>query len=88
MDSALVVLTLTLGALLLALWVVHLRRDLARRAGRSQEWAGGNADPQVWTSQVRCLECHATGALMSREGGRLWHTCMACGARHERQHRA
>lgn len=87
MDRTVVVLTLVVGAALLAAWIVRLRQDLRRRSARASEW-DGRSEAEVWTSQVRCLECHATGALMSREDGRLWHTCMACGARHERQHRA
>ncbi|WP_341252083.1 hypothetical protein [Euzebya pacifica] len=81
----LVAAALVAAVVLGGLWVAHLRRDVARRAARGSEWTGqGEGGQNLWTSSVRCIECHASGAVISRERGQLWHTCMACGARHAR----
>lgn len=89
MDSA-VVAGAALGLLVLgALWVSGLRRDTRRRAGRAAEWTADDGDAaELWTSAARCLSCGASGAILSREDGQLWHTCMACGRRHTREHQA
>ncbi len=83
----LIVVAGAVGAFLSVLWVSHLRRDLRRRGGRSAEWEGLSDHGDLWTSAARCPECHAAGALLSREDDVLWHTCMACGHHHTRQTR-
>lgn len=88
MDPLITAVALLGGLVLGGLWLVHLRRDVSRRRARSSEWDGDDSDAeQLWTSQARCLACRARGALLTRESGQLWHTCMACGDRHVRSHR-
>ena len=75
------------AVVLVVLWVVHLRRDLRRRAGRAAEFEGVEGRGTLWTTAARCPDCHAAGALLSEEAGQLWHTCLARGHRHRRETR-
>lgn len=75
------------GGVLLGLWVSHLRRDLLRRQDRHRDWIDGGGGMGIWTSEARCPECTAAGAVLAREHGDLWHICMACGHRHRRSHK-
>ncbi len=84
MDPLLLAVALLGGAALAALWVLHLRADLRRRAGDDVEWDGAGEAPRIWTSAARCPECRAGGAVLSEDEDGLWHTCLACGHRHRR----
>lgn len=87
MDEPLTAVALLGGFGLSVWWIVRLRADVARRSGRSAEWEGADGPGDLWTTAARCPECHARGALLSREDDVLWHTCMDCGHRHTREHR-
>jgi hypothetical protein len=86
-DPPLLLLALVAGVVLAAWWIVRLRADLDRRSGRAAEWEGADGPGSLWTSAARCPECHADGALLTREEDGLWHTCLSCGHRHARDNR-
>jgi hypothetical protein len=76
------------GVVLLVLWWGANRRHLRRREPQSADWDGAEGRPELWTSGARCPHCSATGGLLDDRDGELWFTCLACGQRHRREHRA
>jgi hypothetical protein len=76
------------GLGLLVAWALSTRSHLRRRTPRDAEWDGTEQRPDLWTSAAPCPDCGARGGLLAEQDGAVWFTCLACGQRHRRDHRA
>lgn len=81
-------LAVSVGAVLLALWWGATRRHVHRRDLQSADWTGTSARPDLWTSSARCPNCGAAGGVLDAHDGELWFTCLSCRSRHRREHKA